>query len=65
MEEDEPQPWMTSRICVKGLPKHCTDEQLRGHFSLRSELTDARVVRTKCAPSLPSHVCGQPHALLR
>jgi multiple RNA-binding domain-containing protein 1 len=47
VQDEGPQPWMTSRICVKGLPKHCTDEQLREHFSQHSELTDAKVVRTK------------------
>ncbi|BDA49748.1 Multiple RNA-binding domain-containing protein 1 [Coccomyxa sp. Obi] len=47
MEDEGPQPWMTSRICVKGLPKQCSDQQLREHFSEKGDITDAKIVRTK------------------
>ena len=42
---------MTSRVCVKGLPKNFTDERLREHFAVKGEVTDAKVVRSKCAVS--------------
>ena len=38
---------MTSRVCVKGLPKNYTDERLREHFAVKGEVTDAKVVRSK------------------
>ena len=36
---------MSSRICVKNLPKHLTVERLRSHFSLRGEVTDAKILK--------------------
>ncbi|CAN0854922.1 Multiple RNA-binding domain-containing protein 1 [Linum grandiflorum] len=36
-----------SRICVKNLAKYVTEEQLREHFSLKGEITDAKLMRTK------------------
>lgn len=39
---------MTSRVCVKGLPKQFGDDRLREHFSVKGEVTDAKVVRCKC-----------------
>ena len=38
----------SSRICVKGLPKHLTDDKLRKHFSQSGEVTAAKVMRAKC-----------------
>ena len=42
---------MTSRICVKNIPKHCDEKKLRAHFDsdaqLAGELTDVRVMRTR------------------
>eukprot|EP00962_Isochrysis_galbana_P044290 scaffold17138_cov82-Isochrysis_galbana.AAC.3 len=39
---------LSSRICVKGLPKRCDERRLREHFELRgSEVTDVRVMRTR------------------
>jgi multiple RNA-binding domain-containing protein 1 len=43
----------STRICVKNLPRHCTDARLREHFAARGEVTDAKILRTRCA---------QPHA---
>ncbi len=40
---------MTSRVCVKGLPKQFSDDKLREHFGIKGEVTDAKVVRCKCA----------------
>lgn len=37
----------SSRVCVKGLPKHITDEKLRSFFAERGEITDAKVMRSK------------------
>lgn len=38
---------MTSRIIVKGLPKKCSDEKFREHFSKIAEVTDASLKFTK------------------
>ena len=38
----------TSRLCVKGLPKHAGDDQLRKLFSEKGRVTDAKVARTRC-----------------
>ena len=35
-----------TRLCVKGLPKHLTNERLRKHFEGVAEVTDARVCTT-------------------
>jgi len=40
---------MTSRVCVKGLPKQFSDDKLREHFGIKGEVTDAKVVCCKCA----------------
>ena len=39
---------MASRLCVKGLPKYVSEARLREHFSAKGEVTDAKVVRSKC-----------------
>lgn len=36
-----------SRICVKNLPKHTTEERLRDYFSQKGEVTDAKLMRTR------------------
>ncbi|CAH1429648.1 unnamed protein product [Lactuca virosa] len=36
-----------SRICVKNLPKHATEERLRDYFSQKGEVTDAKLMRTR------------------
>ncbi|KAJ2685351.1 Multiple RNA-binding domain-containing protein 1 [Coemansia spiralis] len=38
---------MSSRIVVKNLPKHITEERFRGHFSGRGEVTDAKLMYTE------------------
>ncbi|KAJ2841131.1 Multiple RNA-binding domain-containing protein 1, partial [Coemansia erecta] len=35
---------MSSRIVVKNLPKHITDERFREHFSSKGEVTDSRLI---------------------
>ena len=44
-----PPPVSTTRLCVKGLPKHCDEKRLRQHFAQSGEgdVTDVRVMRTK------------------
>ena len=37
----------TSRLCVKGLAKHTTDDTLRKLFSEKGRVTDAKVARTR------------------
>ena len=41
----------SSRICVKNIPKHATDDRLRKLFSEKGEVTDAKVMRSKCGPT--------------
>lgn len=36
-----------SRLCVKNLPKHATEERLRDYFSQKGEVTDAKLMRTR------------------
>ncbi|KAJ2751632.1 Multiple RNA-binding domain-containing protein 1 [Coemansia pectinata] len=38
---------MSSRIVVKNLPKHITEERFRGHFSGKGEVTDAKLMYTE------------------
>lgn len=38
---------MSSRICVKNLPRYLTEERLREHFSQVGEVTDAKIMRTQ------------------
>ncbi len=35
-----------SRVCVKGLPKHLTEERMRGIFEEAGQITDVKIVRT-------------------
>eukprot|EP00887_Chlorella_sp_A99_P005214 scaffold1.g5214.t1 len=37
----------SSRICVKNLPKYVDEKRLREHFSLKGEVTDAKIMRTR------------------
>ncbi|XP_024381120.1 uncharacterized protein [Physcomitrium patens] len=37
----------SSRICVKNLPRHVTEERLREHFAAKGEVTDAKIIRTR------------------
>ena len=46
-DEEAQEPFRTSRLCVKGLPKHINDEHLLQHFAQKGEVTDAKVVRAK------------------
>jgi len=36
-----------SRLCVKNIPKYCTEARLRAHFAGIGEMTDCRVLRTR------------------
>ncbi|KAJ2379781.1 Multiple RNA-binding domain-containing protein 1, partial [Coemansia sp. RSA 2603] len=37
---------MSSRIIVKNLPKHISDERFREHFSSKGEVTDSKLIYT-------------------
>ena len=37
----------SSRICVKGLPKHATEQRVRDFFSFKGDVTDVKLLRTK------------------
>ena len=41
----------TSRLCIKNLPKHVNEARLKDHFSAKGEVTDVKVLRTRCAPA--------------
>ncbi len=45
-EQEEPPP--TSRICVKNLPKYVDDRRLRDLFAAKGEVTDSKIMRTRC-----------------
>ena len=36
----------TTRIFVRNLPKHLTDDRFRQHFAAKGKVTDAKVLRT-------------------
>lgn len=38
---------ISSRICVKNIPKHVDETRLREHFSLKGRVTDAKIMRTR------------------
>lgn len=42
----------SSRICVKNLPRHVTEERLREHFAAKGEVTDAKIIRTRLVAEL-------------
>ena len=44
---------ISTRLCVKNLPKHCDEKRLRQHFAQSGEgdVTDVRVMRTKVGKS--------------
>ena len=56
--EQQPQRPPTSRICVKNLPKYIDDRRLREHFAAKGEVTDAKVMRTRCGPKHGSRGTG-------
>lgn len=46
--EGTPLDFLDTRLCVKNLPKHCDGARLREHFAARGEVTDAKILRTRC-----------------
>lgn len=38
----------SSRVCVKNLPKYVNEARLKEHFSAKGEVTDVKVLRTRC-----------------
>ena len=39
---------MSSRLFVKNLPKHITEDRLRKHFSQKGTVTDVKILKKKC-----------------
>ncbi|BBN20258.1 multiple RNA-binding domain-containing protein 1 [Marchantia polymorpha subsp. ruderalis] len=37
---------VSTRICVKNIPRHVNEDRLREHFAENGEVTDARIIRT-------------------
>jgi len=55
--------YRTSRIVVKNLPKHITEQRLRDHFASKGTVTDVKLMKTKYVwpgpgPGRPS-LCGR------
>lgn len=42
-------PFQTSRLCVKNIPKYVNEARLRRFFSEQGDVTDVKIVKTKCA----------------
>lgn len=38
---------MSTRVCVKQVPKTFTEEQIRRHFAARGDVTDVKLLRTR------------------
>ena len=41
-------PAQSSRLCVKNIPKYVDEKRLREFFSAKGEVTDVKILRTKC-----------------
>eukprot|EP00879_Flechtneria_rotunda_P030508 GHRR01033146.1.p1 GENE.GHRR01033146.1~~GHRR01033146.1.p1 ORF type:complete len:203 (+),score=31.85 GHRR01033146.1:562-1170(+) len=37
----------TSRLCVKNIPKHLTEQRLKEHFSVNGHVTDVKILKTR------------------
>jgi RNA recognition motif-containing protein len=37
----------TSRLCIKNIPKHLTDQRLKDHFAAKGQVTDVKVLKTR------------------
>ena len=46
-----------TRVCVKNLPRHCSDARLREHFAARGEVTDAKILRTRHGRTARTQAC--------
>jgi hypothetical protein len=38
---------MSSRVIVKNLPKYITEERFKSHFSVKGEITDVKLMKTR------------------
>jgi multiple RNA-binding domain-containing protein 1 len=47
--EDTP---ISTRLCVKGLPKYVNEKRLKEHFAAKGAVTDVKILRTKCVSVL-------------
>lgn len=43
---------MSTRLIVKNVPAAADEKRLRAHFGDQGDITDVKVQRKKCAPSL-------------
>jgi len=53
----------SSRLCVKNIPRDTTVAKLREHFSLKGEVTDVKIMKTRCVCGLAGvggGACTQP-----
>jgi hypothetical protein len=44
----------TSRLCVKNIPKHLTEQRLKEHFGAKGQLTDVKILKTRCVRAVVS-----------
>lgn len=49
-EAAAPAPAPSSRLCVKNIPKYVDEKRLREFFSTKGDVTDVKILRTKCEP---------------
>jgi hypothetical protein len=38
---------ISSRLCIKNIPKYADEKRLRDHFSAKGEVTDVKVMKTR------------------
>jgi RNA recognition motif-containing protein len=54
---------LSSRVCIKNVPRHCNEARLREHFAARGEVTDAKVLRTRRVRAASACLlCANAHA---
>lgn len=51
MNHTDSQQGSRTRIIVKNLPKYIDQQRFREHFAERGDVTDVKLLRTKCVPA--------------
>jgi hypothetical protein len=39
----------TSRLCIKNIPKYLPEQRLKDHFSVKGQVTDIKILKTRSA----------------
>jgi RNA recognition motif-containing protein len=57
---------MNTRLFVNNIPRYVDNDRLREHFGTQGDVTDVRVLRTKCGlPDKNCHCQAGKHACRR